>query len=186
MLSYADDSYSKCRPLEGFGVVPLALFLYAGGAATAAAIAAALSQGWSTGEYNYWMQFMDSTIKDWDTVGWKHGCWDKDKAARTSWLAFWKRFSDHYARGLIPGDVLYLPDSDELPAKNLLKELQDWSARLNSLCQAGTSPIGSGEEKHDPSDDPTSDIWSIVKWGSVLVGGILVLNLLQGVKNLSR
>jgi hypothetical protein len=180
-LGFLDDSHYY-ETQDGLGVVPVFLLAAAGGAAATAAIATALNTGWSTTDYDYWMRYMDSTIKEWDALGWAKGCWRKYPAERTRWLAFWGRFSALYKEGLMSKD-LYLLDKYENTAKLLLGDLRDWSVRLNTLCAAGTTAIGPSPTDPDaPPKSPTDSITDILKWGTYAVAAVIGLNLVTAFK----
>lgn len=187
-IELLDDRDYYAPGLSDLGVLP---FLIAGGGIAAAAIIAALNKGWDTSEYNYWMQLMDATLHEWDTTAKVKGCWKNNPGLRTAWLGYWKRFSTHYKLGLmkvsgVSADI-YLPDRYEIPAKLLLKELDDWGRRLNTACGID-GRVGPTEGPHTGDEPPPSvtDLGSMLKWGAILVGGVLALNVVSSMKNITR
>jgi hypothetical protein len=82
---------------------------------------------------------------------------------------------------------IYLPDRYEIPAKLLLKELNDWGTRLNAVCgiehQIGPTP---GPHPGDDAPPSPTDFGSMLKWGAILVGGVLALSVVSSFRNISR
>jgi hypothetical protein len=189
-----DDGDYYAPGLSGFGVLPLVpLFLFGGGAAVAGTVSRLLKADteWTTGEYNYWMDYIDGTWKVWDGVGWDKGCWAKNPRVRQEWVNFGARFAKQNSLGRMKiggfGHDIYLPDQYELSARNLLGELRGWGDRLNALCKAGTVQPGPDKPPPPPPgpNEPT-DLGTMLKWGAVVVGGILALNVVSTFKNFSR
>jgi hypothetical protein len=171
--------------LGDFGALPL-LYVLAGTATAAGGVVAAwLKQDeWSPGEYNYRMAQMHATILAWDKLGWQKGCW-KDPTRRELWKSFMSQFGQHYARGKI-ADHSYVSDSDEKPARDLMRRLAEWGEVLNQACAAGVS----GGDLPAPPAPPAPpeggfDLNSALKWGALLVGGVIGLNLIGGLKGVT-
>jgi hypothetical protein len=176
--------------MGGLGDLGLAPYLVAGGAVAGAALTKfLLDEDWSTGEYSYWMDTMNSTIQEWDKLGWLKGsdgksCWDKNPEMRRQFKSFWSRFSKHWAAyGEQSG---YLSDSAEGPARKLLQELKEWGTRLTQVCQiaAGALPISTQQqtqqEVHTTSAaGPYADM---IKWGAIGLGALVALNVVSGIR----
>lgn len=180
------------RGFEDLGILPLIFLL--GSAAAGAVVAEWLGKDqWSIGEYNLWMQEMNDTIAAWDRLGWDRGCWAKNPPQRTSWLAFWKRFSDHYRdHGHIDPAAIFPPwasDSEAKPARVLMAELANWGTWLNNTCGADTSGSSiTGEaaaEKaaKDPGNPSAPTDWlAVAKWSGIAIGGVVVLSLISNIR----
>ncbi len=167
------------------GVLPALPYIIGGSAIVGGAVVSALNTGWGVQEYAYWMRLMDETLHAWDTSAGAAGCWKKYPAERTRWLSFWKRFSLLFGRG-IPST--FVSDDEEKAAKLLLAELRDWGTKLNNLCKAGTGPIGPVDPNAPPEPPPDgpADLGTTLKWGALVVAGILGLNLIQSVRSVTR
>ncbi len=144
------------------------------------------SDSWSVGEYNYWMATANNTFAEWDKLGWDSGCWKKDPEARKKWLAFWKRFSEHYTRHGQIATYSYVSDSEEEPARDLLKKLAEWGTWFEQNCQnksgTSTSPGAANTLTTTNSPDEPTDWAAIAKWGGIAVGGLVALSLLNTIR----
>ena len=170
--------------LDGFEVAPIVFVLAGTAVAAGVGVAAWLNQkGWSVGEYNQWMRQMDATIKNWDALGWKYGCW-KNADTRKAWLDFWKAFSTHYKEHGLISSVSYVSDSEEMPARNLMSQLIQWGNTLNN-CGApiAIKDISSEKAAEEQAAASETDWGSLLKWGAIGVGGLVLLNLLTGFKS---
>jgi hypothetical protein len=178
--------------LGDLGFIP---FLVGGASAAATLLAwSDTKRRWSEGEYNDYMRQMNDTIKEWDKLGWKAGCWQKAPAKQKAWKAFWSRFSKHYREWPTnPGRELFSQDvlSDaEYPARNLMRQLAEWGNWLNSTCQAGTSvpaPLpdpytNGGGGGGGGGGGKIEQVGNVVMWGAIGIGAIVLLNVVQGVR----
>jgi hypothetical protein len=198
MTFYAYDStgidtppaLESLRGLSGAGAFGVAPILIAGAAGVAAAgtlVADWLaSDAWSVGEYNDYMKAMDSLIHQLDKLGWANGCWQNNPVKYQQWRDFaWGRFSVHY--GEYGKQSVYLPDSAEKPARNLLRELAAWVQWFEKTCGDALGPNISEPRRGDPSVDPSAGVaaqqWGdLVKWGALGLGALVLLNIVQGVR----
>jgi hypothetical protein len=158
-----------------------------GSALLGALVSWVATDSWSVGEYNYWMSTANNTFHEWDKLGWSSGCWEKDKEARAKWLAFWKRFSAHYAKHGQISSYSYVSDSEEEPARDLLTKLAEWGAWFDKNCRNNTESTapGSGDAITKAPDEPT-DWAAIAKWSGIAVGGLVVLSLLNTVRGATQ
>ncbi len=165
---------------------PQAYTLAAGAVLGALASWLAMDQ-WSVGEYNYWMKNADETLAEWDRLGWSSGCWNRDAQARKNWLSFWGRFSKHYKdRGQI-SSYSYVSDSEELPARDLLKKLIEWGDWFRANCGVETGDKATpGQAKPTPSPENDTDWASIAKWSAFGVLGLLALRFANELKGLAK
>jgi hypothetical protein len=142
------------------------------------------TDGWSVGEYNYWMATANNTFAEWDKLGWSSGCWTKDPEARKKWLAFWKRFSEHYKTHGQIATYSYVSDSEEEPARDLLKKLAEWGDWFDKNCRNNTSAStapGASNTMTKPPEEPT-DWTAIAKWGGIAVGGLVLLSVINTIR----
>lgn len=162
----------------GLGILPL--YLIVGGAAAGVALMRFLANDeWSAGEYNDWMLKMDQTLHEWDKLGWSSGCWKKFPDKRRQWLAFWTRFSRHYGdHGRVTSG--FVTDSEEKPARELLRELMEWGDRLNNDCGID---IGAAVLPPPPPAPPEPEWMPYVKWGAIGLAAIAALSVFTGVRN---
>jgi hypothetical protein len=170
------DTPPQLQGLYGLGV-PVVPFLIAGTGA-AAAVSSWLGDDWDLGTYNVITSKINDTIKNWDQQGWRpNNCWGKYPQKRKEFKEFWARWSKHY--GQYGKQSVYLSDSAETPVRKIfLPELAAWAQWLNTACNVDTGgPI-------DPvrPDDNSTDLASIVKWGAIGIGAIVLLNVVQGVR----
>jgi hypothetical protein len=189
---YAPDSIDtppQLQGLYGLSIAPLIPFLVGGASVAGTLLAWEGKPSWSVGEYNNYMRQMSDTIKEWDTLGWDAGCWKKSPAKRTAWKAFWTRFSKHYKEwpnfptGKWTTPVGGLPPGAEMPTRSLMKELAAWGAWLNKTCQAGTvAPTPLPDPTPDNGGGTSTDVATMVKWGAIGIGAIVLLNVVQGVR----
>jgi hypothetical protein len=176
-----DDISPEFAGLHGmgaFGVLPL--YLVAGGVAAGAALMRFLaSEEWSAGEYNDWMLRMDQTLHEWDRLGWTSGCWKKHPDWRRQWLALWTRFSKHYRdHGRVTSG--FVTDSEEKPARNLLRELLEWEKRLNVECGVDTGATVA--EPLPPPPGPEPEWAGYVKWGAIGLAAVAALSLMSSIR----
>lgn len=170
------DDYADARPLYGLGVLPLVYVAATAAVAAGALVAAWLEKDdWSVGEYNANMNEMYHTILLWDQIGWKKGCWN-DVGRRARWKLFMDAFGKHYAEhGQISGSS-FVSDSEELPARDFAKRLAVWGDELNASCALdvpSTIP---------PEPEKPTDPMDYLKWGAILVGGVVALNIFSSVR----
>jgi hypothetical protein len=177
----------QLRGLSGvgaFGAAPLLVGGAAGAAAAAAAVASWLTApDWNVGQYNYYMASMDSTIKEMDKLGWSTGCWQKNPAKLRQFKTYWAKFSKHWSE--YGRQSVYLPDSAELPARDLLKELGGWIKWFEKTCGSDLGPTVHDPDAVDPTHDPTAggmDWGPIVKWGAIGLGALVALNVISGIR----
>lgn len=177
-FEYVNDRrfYSDApQNLGELGVVPIIVYAMAVSAlAAGTAVAAWLSKdGWSVGEYNAYMSEMYQTILLWDKIGWQKGCWN-DATRRARWVAFMNAFGKHYSEhGKISG-ISFVSDSEELPARDLMKQLAKWGDELNTACALN---IPSNLPDNTPPQK-ARDPYDYLTMGVYLVGGILALQLI--------
>jgi len=173
--------------LYGLGVVPLVpVFLLAGGAAGGVTLSTMLGKDqWSIGEYNYWMRTLDDTFRAWDPLGWRTGCWQKHPERRRAWVSLWERFSKHYAEHPVITRISFPPwalESEEAPARAVMKELAEFQKWLNRTCGAkAVSPVTAPEVTERP---PTTgaEIGAAIKWGAIGIAALLGLNVLSALR----
>lgn len=170
--------------LQSLGVAPA---IVAGVAATAGTMAAWLARdGWSVGAYNDNMRMMNDIFKRWDKLGWLAGkdgksCWKKNPARRRQWKALWARFAKLYGKGQV-SEWSYISDSDEDPARTIMRSLASvWVPFFEKTCGEATN-IGSGQLEPEPEGDGGGDIMTMLKYGGVIVGGLVVLNVISGIR----
>jgi hypothetical protein len=195
-FQYVDQPYLDSPPqladlrfVSGgnFGALPLLPFALAGGGAlVGATVTAWLGEpSWSVGEYNHWMKQMNDSIAEWDKLGWKNGCWQGHTEKRRQWLTFWSQFAKHYGEHGQISSFSFVSDSEELPARALMKKLRAWGDWLNTTCGAQTgittpdAPAAPGE----PGGPSTTDWGSIAKWGAIGLGALVALNVVTGLKD---
>lgn len=186
---YSDslDTPPQLSGLYGLSVLPLVPFLIAGSSAAAGAtISSWLGNNWDTGTYNVITSKINDTLKRWDSQGWDtpgtgaNACWKKNPRKREEFKAFWSRWSKHY--GQYGKQSVYLSDSAEMPVRNIfLPELAQWAQWLNKTCNVDTG--GAVEPSPAPNNGgATTDIASMVKWGAIGIGAVVLLNVVQGVR----
>ncbi|MEE8385941.1 MAG: hypothetical protein V3S01_08490 [Dehalococcoidia bacterium] len=192
-------SYGQADAMEqGLGLLPLLPFLIAGTGATAGAVVTGWlnNDDWSIGEYNHWMRTMDVTIGGgvpgkpggWDQLGWETGCWQKYPHKRREWQAFWALFSKHYAEhGIITGATVppWLIDSEEKPARDLMRRLRAFGTWLNKTCGAdtGTTLPTQTAAAGAPDAPPEPTDWeAIIKWGALGLGALVALSAVSTVR----
>lgn len=196
-----EDLYGLTPPSRDLGFVCGGVCIGAAALASGSAVAyinSLLDRGWDTGTYNTLMQMMNNTIGGgipgkpggWDQFGWESGCWQKYPGKRKEWLAYWGAFSKHYAKyGEQSG---YLSDAAENPVRNiLLPKLRMWASWFEKTCgkkdAAGQlpQPLPNGGGPLDPitsNGDTSANIATMVKWGALGIGGILLLNVVSGIR----
>lgn len=193
---YAPTSLDTPKQLESlYGLSDLGLawipFLIAGSSAAATAtIGSWMGTNWDRGTYNIIVRKIDDTIKHWDQQAWgKFGgpnCWRKYPAKRKEWLAFWRRWSKHY--GKYGQQHVYLSDEAENPVRNIfLPEMQQWANWFNTACKMQTTAVAPASPTPPPSSteangSATGNIATAVKWGAIGVGGILLMNIVSGIR----
>jgi hypothetical protein len=176
---------------SGLGVLPAIPLFYVVGAAAITGATTAWAwlslYEWTTDQYNEQMRKMHETLLLWDTLGWrvpgtdKNACWAKNANKRVEWKSFLTRFSKFY--GQHGKQSVYLPDGIELEARGYVRDLAAWGTWLENTCNIGlvvAPPVPT------PDPDKEMDIGSILKWGAILVGGVIGLNLIQGIKSATR
>jgi hypothetical protein len=173
-----NSSFSGHTSLNDFGVLPL--YLIAGGIAAGAALVRFLeSDEWSAGEYNAWMLKIDQTLHTWNDLGWSSKCWNKHPAKRKEFLGYWARFSKHYGtHGKVTSG--WVTDSEEKPARELLRELVGWGEWLNTHCgiDTGTAVVAPPEP---PKPEP--EWMGLVKWGALGLAAVAALSVFSGVRS---
>lgn len=167
------DAYN----LGAFGFLPLVYAAGAGAVAAGTLVAAWLQKDdWSVGEYNSYMSQMHQTILDWNTIGWKKGCFT-DAGRQARWRAFIAAFSKHYKDHGQISSVSFVSDSEEKPARDLMRQLALWGTELNAACGANIP------DNLPPPPAPTAEPIDYLKWGGILVGGILALQLIGAARS---
>ncbi len=171
----------------GLGYYPVLI----GGVAAAGALAAWLNEGdWSAGTYNSHMRMMSDTFKHFDALGWKIkdaegvSCWHKHPEQRKQFKRLWIRFGKHYAEHGSVGSYSYLSDNEEGPARGFMLDLQRWATFLEKACQINLGPAGGGLDVKQ-GDTPSSEsdkLGNLVKWGAIGIGGIVLLNVITGLR----
>ncbi len=176
---------------EGFEVIPVAVegaaFLLASGAGAAVLNGWISKTSWSGGEYNTWMRLMNDTIKQWDALGWKLGCWAKYPDARKRWLDFWSRFAKHYKEHpTVSPDALisWATESEEGGARILMTELATWGTWLNTTCGAklDVKELTESEKKAAAADATQTDWGAVAKWAGIGILGLVGLNVVTGLR----
>jgi len=208
MIGMLDDSDYYAPGLNDFGFLPL-LFLFGGGAAAAATMSYLMKPDteWTTGEYNYWMDYISGTWKVWDGIGWDTGCWTKNPRLRQEWKNFGERFAKQNALGRMQiggfSHDIYLPDQYELSARNLLGEMRAWQPRLNAICKAAlpatpntpnapplfgppVAPDKPPPVMPPPSPDAPTSFSDMLKYGAWAVGGVLALTVFNTLRTSLR
>ena len=187
MFEAVDDRDYYAYREEGFGVVPIAIYLMAGSALAAGSMVTSwLSKNeWSVGEYNTYMRIMYDTILSWDKIGWSQGCWAKNPTRRELWANFMQQFGLHYRQGVIP-DYSYVSDAEEKPARLFMQRMAEWGDWLNTHCNAGTNnPFGpTGAPEPGSTEENASSLETMLKLGIYLTAGVVAVNLLKGLKDL--
>ena len=182
-FEHVNDRYFYGEPVAfgEFGILPLVYAAAVGGVAVGGLVASWLSKDdWSVGDYNKYMYEMYRTILLWDQIGWQKGCW-KDATRRARWKIFMDSFGRHYsAHGQISA-ASYVSDSEERPARDLMRELAQWGDELNKTCGAGI-PDNIPSPNPNPNPTPTEPL-DYLKYGAWIVGGILALQLISSFKS---
>jgi hypothetical protein len=178
-FEYLDDrSYyaSAPRDLSDLGIIPLVYAVGVGAAAAGTVVSGWLSKDdWDVGSYNDNMFTMYRTILDWDTIGWKKGCWT-DSGRRARWKTFMEGFGKHYgAHGKISG-ISFVSDSEERPAREYMRKLALWGDELNKACGANIP------DYLPPPVPPPTEAVDYLKYGAWLVGGILAIQLFSAAR----
>ena len=171
------------------GGVGTATFLLAGAVAVATLKGWISRTSWSGAEYNLWMRTMNDTIGQWDTLGWKLGCWQKYPDMRKNWLQYWSRFSKQWKEhpSVDPGALItWATESEEAPARILMTELSDWGSWFNAHCgaQLDIKPLSDEEAATiaKANSIQSTDWTSLVKWGALAIGGVVALNLISSIR----
>lgn len=180
--------------LHGLGIVPLALFAFAGGAAALAAIDQWMSEDdWSLARYNFMVDKIERTLTEWDQLGWTQGCWQKNPAKRQAWLKFWKSWSDFYARYPKITSLMdhqpWVLDSEKQGVRLHLDELRQWGVWLNANCgaQTGAEQLPEAPKKEDgpvlPSGAGAGTDWGkVAMWGGIGLAAVFGLSLVSTVR----
>jgi hypothetical protein len=164
-------------------VIPIFYVVGASAVAGATAAYAWLSrEEWSVDDYNSQMHRMDQTIRLWQNLGWsnpgkdKNACWRRHENRRLEWATFRDRFAKFY--GEHGKQSYYLPDAIERQARDFVKELAGWGEWLEASCGIGLVS--------KPEEDKEDGLASALKWGAILVGGVVVLQLIGSVRSATR
>jgi hypothetical protein len=168
--------------------LPLAIpvFYVVGASAIAGATAAYAwlsREEWSVDDYNSQMERMQQTIQLWQDLGWsnpgkdKNACWRRHENKRLEWVLFRDRFIKFY--GEHGKQSYYLPDAIERQARDFVRELAGWADWLEASC-------GIGMVKPKPHPDESDGLTNALKWGAILVGGVVVLQLIGSVRSATR
>lgn len=179
--SINNQFYGQPENFGEFGIVPLVYAAAVGGVAVGGLVASWMSKDdWSVGDYNYYMNQMYQTILLWDKIGWQKGCW-KSANRRARWSQFMNEFGKHYgAHGKISG-ASFVSDSEEKPARDLMRRLAQWGDELNASCGAEIPDV---LPKPPPAPEPNAPI-DYLKYGVWLVGGLFALQLLGAVRSVA-
>jgi hypothetical protein len=195
MFQSYDDNAAGSPTLAAFfgglGATPTTVYpLASDPSASASTIIAGWlkDDSWSAGQYNAYMYEMYQTILLWDKIGWQKGCWN-DATRRARWVIFMNGFGKHYKEHGNISSASYLDDSEEAPAHDFAKQLAAWGNELNASCAANIPqviPPPPGPNGDSGGGDSTFDLGSALKWGALLVGGVLALQLITAFKGATR
>lgn len=175
------DSVPAAAAAVPAGAISLSLGTLIAGTLAASAIASFMAEkSWGVADYNYWMDLMYRTIKDWDTQGWKSKCWEKNPSTRVSWVSFMTRFGDFYGKH---GQVkVYVSDVEEEGAKLLLGEMKLWAAWIGLNCKTDLSPSPFDPNKPEPAAEESS-LLKYFKWAAIGFGSLAILNIVMGIRS---
>lgn len=168
--------------------MPAPIFYIIGSSAVAGATAAYAwlsREEWSVEQYNDQMSRMQQTIQLWQDLGWsnpgkdKNACWRRHENKRLEWAIFRDRFIKFYGEN--GKQSYYLPDAIEKIARDYVRELATWGEWLAASCG-----ISSVTPKPPESPEEPTDLGTILKWGAILVGGVVALQIISSVKDVTR